>query len=82
MCIQCCYSSTSTIKQKDGAMLYLHTYGSRDRNTWEKSVSCQHGDIKPSYIKTVHEAFNGADTVFRPHDKVNSKHDSYIYPLR
>lgn len=29
----------------------MHTYGSGDRNTWEESVSCQHEDIKPSYIK-------------------------------
>lgn len=36
-----------------------------------------------SQYKTVHEAFKkGAATVFRPHGKVNSKHDSYIYPLR
>lgn len=29
----------------------MHTYGDKDGNTWEESVSCQHGDIKPSYIE-------------------------------
>lgn len=51
MCVERRYSSTSTRKQKDGVMLpYAHIW-SRDGSTWEESVNCQCGDIKPSYIK-------------------------------
>lgn len=51
MCVQHCNSSTSTRKQKEWAILpYAHIWEQRWKHL-EESVSCQRGDIKPSYIK-------------------------------
>lgn len=51
----CAYSAAIVPLQQENRRMercfHMHTYGSRDRNTWEESVSCQHEDIKPSYIK-------------------------------
>lgn len=51
-----CAHSTATVplqqeNRRKVRRFHMHTYGSRERNTWEESVNCQHGDIKPSYIK-------------------------------
>lgn len=50
-CAQRCFGSTSAREQKDVAMPpCTHTYENRRGNTWEESVICLRGDIKPSYI--------------------------------
>lgn len=51
---KCVYSTAIVPLQQENRRMkqcfHMHTYGSRDGNTWEESVSCQCRDIKPSYI--------------------------------
>ncbi len=59
----------------------MNTYGSRDGDTWEESVSCQRGHIKSSYIKQLMKPLM-MQTQYLCHMAVETQNIIFIFILR